>query len=145
MFYYSDFWHTFSLFRPNTTTLYLMIPCKGELRNGKKYAELEYLLPISGNSGVQKRASKASSFNYIVWLEGSLYVISAVLCVCGLSYSPSCRRRVLTHLQRQDARANIHEFVSDNMNATATTPFLWHVWNLYEYPHMKDRKHKLWE
>ena len=60
-----------------------MIPCKGELRNGKKYAELEYLLPISGNSGVQKRASKASSFNYIVWLEGSFCVNSAVLCVCG--------------------------------------------------------------
>ena len=53
-FYYCDFWRTLS-FRPNTTTLYLMISCEGELRNGTKYAELAYLLLISGNSGVQKR------------------------------------------------------------------------------------------
>ena len=32
-----------------------MISYEGEFRNGKKYAELAYLLPISGNSGVQKR------------------------------------------------------------------------------------------
>ena len=32
-----------------------MISCKGMLRNGEKYAKLAYLLPISGNSGVQKR------------------------------------------------------------------------------------------
>ena len=32
-----------------------MISCKGELRNGTKYAELAYLLPISENSGIQKR------------------------------------------------------------------------------------------
>ena len=32
-----------------------MISHEGEFRNGKKYAELAYLLPISGNSGVQKR------------------------------------------------------------------------------------------
>ncbi len=53
IFYYHDFWRTLS-FPPNTTTLYLMLSCKGELRNGTKYAELAYLLPISGNSGVQK-------------------------------------------------------------------------------------------
>ena len=52
-FYYCDFWRTLS-FCPNTTTLYLMIFCKGELRNGTKYAKLAYLFPISGNSGVQK-------------------------------------------------------------------------------------------
>ena len=28
-------------FPPNTTILYLMISCEGELRNGTKYAELE--------------------------------------------------------------------------------------------------------
>ncbi len=39
---------------------------------------------------------KAAIFNYIAWLEGLFYVKSAVLCVCGLSYSLSCRRRVLT-------------------------------------------------
>ncbi len=54
IFYYRDFWRTLS-FPPNTTILYLMISCKGELRNGTKYAELAYLLPISGNSGLQKR------------------------------------------------------------------------------------------
>jgi len=32
-----------------------MISCEGELRNGKKYAELAYFMTISGNSGVQKR------------------------------------------------------------------------------------------
>ena len=32
-----------------------MISSEGEFRNGKKYAELVYLLLISGNSGVQKR------------------------------------------------------------------------------------------
>jgi hypothetical protein len=40
---------------PNTTTLYLMIFCEGELRNGTKYAKLAYLLLISGNYGIQKR------------------------------------------------------------------------------------------
>jgi hypothetical protein len=54
IFYYHDFWCTLS-FRPNTATLHLMISCKGELRNGTKYTELAYLLPISGNSGVLKR------------------------------------------------------------------------------------------
>ncbi len=34
---------------------YFMISCKGALRNGKKYAELAYLLLISENSGVQKQ------------------------------------------------------------------------------------------
>ena len=53
IFYYCDFWYTLS-FHPNTTTLYIMIFCEGELRNGTKYAELVYLLPISGNSGIQK-------------------------------------------------------------------------------------------
>jgi len=32
-----------------------MTSSEGEFRNGKKNAELAYLLPISGNSGVQKR------------------------------------------------------------------------------------------
>jgi hypothetical protein len=32
-----------------------MISCKGELRNGKKYTKLAFLLPISGNFGLQKR------------------------------------------------------------------------------------------
>ena len=32
-----------------------MISCKGALRNGKKYAELAYLLLTSENSGVQKQ------------------------------------------------------------------------------------------
>ncbi len=54
IFYYCDFWRTLS-FRPNTSTLYLMIFCEGEVRNGTKYAKLAYLLLISGNSGVQKR------------------------------------------------------------------------------------------
>ena len=53
IFYYCDFWRTLS-FPPNTTIIYLMISCEGELRNGTKYAKLAYLLPISGNSGVQK-------------------------------------------------------------------------------------------
>jgi hypothetical protein len=54
IFYYPDFWCTLS-FPPNTTILYLMISCEGKLRNGTMYAKLAYLLPISGNSGVQKR------------------------------------------------------------------------------------------
>ncbi len=54
IFYYCDFWRTLS-FRPNTTTLYLMIFCKGELRNGTTYAKQAYLLLISRNSGVHKR------------------------------------------------------------------------------------------
>ena len=49
----TDFWRTLS-FSPNATIIYLMISCEGELRNGTKYAELAYLLPFSGNSGVQK-------------------------------------------------------------------------------------------
>ena len=53
IFYYRDFWGTLS-FPPNTTILYLMISCKGKLRNGTKYAKLAYFLPISGNYGVQK-------------------------------------------------------------------------------------------
>jgi hypothetical protein len=32
-----------------------MIFPEGEFRNEKKYAELVYVLPISGNSGVQKQ------------------------------------------------------------------------------------------
>ena len=58
IFYYRDLWYTLP-FPPNTTIIYLMISCEGELRNGTKYAELAYLLPISGNSGVQS-----------VWLIG---------------------------------------------------------------------------
>jgi hypothetical protein len=54
VFYNRDFRCTLS-FRHNTTTLYLMISCEGELRNGTKYAKLAYLLLISGNSGVQQR------------------------------------------------------------------------------------------
>jgi hypothetical protein len=53
-FYYRDFWRTLS-FPFNTTIIYLMISCKGKLRDGTKYAKLAYLMPISGNSGVQKR------------------------------------------------------------------------------------------
>jgi hypothetical protein len=53
IFYYHDFWCTLS-FPPDTTILYLMISYKGELRNGTTYAEMAYLLLISGNSGVQK-------------------------------------------------------------------------------------------
>ena len=34
-----------------------MISCKGELRNGTKYAKLANLLLISGSSGVQKHAA----------------------------------------------------------------------------------------
>ena len=30
-----------------------MISCEGELRNGKKYAELAYFMTISGNSGIK--------------------------------------------------------------------------------------------
>ena len=41
IFYNRDFWRTLS-FHPNTTTLYLMISCKGELRNGTKYANMAY-------------------------------------------------------------------------------------------------------
>ena len=53
IFYYRDLWYTLP-FPPNTTIIYLMISCEGELRNGTKYAELAYLFLISGNSGVQK-------------------------------------------------------------------------------------------
>ncbi len=28
---------------------------------------------------------------------------------------------------------------------TATSPFLWCIWNLYQYPHSKDHDQKLWE
>jgi hypothetical protein len=48
-----------------------------------------------------RESSKAAIFNYIARLEGSFYVNSTVLCICGLVYSLSCRRRVLTHHQRQ--------------------------------------------
>jgi hypothetical protein len=46
-----------------------MISCKGMLRNGEKYAKLAYLLPISGNSGVQKHMAFGGgetrcAFNY---------------------------------------------------------------------------------
>ena len=34
-------------------TLFANDFCQGEFRNGKKYAKLAYLLPISGISGVQ--------------------------------------------------------------------------------------------
>jgi len=50
-----DFWHTFSFLPDSLSLFYSMISSEGEFRNGKKYAELVYLLPISGNSGVQKR------------------------------------------------------------------------------------------
>ena len=63
IFYYCDFWRTLS-FPPNTTIIYLMISCEGELRNGTKYAKLAYLLPISGNLGVQKRTIQLTSIDY---------------------------------------------------------------------------------
>ena len=48
-FYYCGFWRTFSC-RPTSLLLfYSMISCEGELRNGKKYAELAYFMTISGN------------------------------------------------------------------------------------------------
>jgi hypothetical protein len=50
IFYYCDFWRTLS-FRPNTTTLYLMIFCEGELRNGTKYAELAYEFNLGPETG----------------------------------------------------------------------------------------------
>jgi hypothetical protein len=52
-----------------------MISCKGELRNGKKYTELAYLLLISGSSGVQKRmALRAAQFKTLRFMDGaSLY------------------------------------------------------------------------
>jgi hypothetical protein len=52
-----------------------------------------------------RESSKAPLFNYIDQLEGLFYVNSAVLCICGLSYSLSCHRRVLNHLLRQDTWA----------------------------------------
>ena len=46
-FYYCGFWRTFSC-RPTSLLLfYSMISCEGELRNGKKYAELAYFMTIS--------------------------------------------------------------------------------------------------
>ena len=65
-FYYRDFWCTL-FFHPNTTTLYLMISCKGELRNGTKYAELAYLLPISRNSGVQKQMDYQETTEWVIY------------------------------------------------------------------------------
>ena len=60
-FYYRDFWRTFSC-RPTSLSLfYSMVSCKGELRNGKKYAQLAYFMTISGNSGVQKRMAFGGS------------------------------------------------------------------------------------
>ena len=47
-FYYCGFWRTFSC-RPTSLSLfYSMISCEGELRNGKKYAELAYFMTILG-------------------------------------------------------------------------------------------------
>ncbi len=40
-----------------------MISCKGELRNGKKYAGLAYLLLISGNSRLQKQMASKEKHN----------------------------------------------------------------------------------
>ncbi len=61
-----------------------------------------YVFMFPKNKPVDKalrESSKVGShFSYIVWLEGSFYINSAVLHVCGLSYSPSCCRRVLNHL-----------------------------------------------
>jgi hypothetical protein len=50
---------------------------------------------------------KGSLFNYIVQFEGSFYINSAVLCVYGLSHSPSCRHRVLNHLKGKMLGRNI--------------------------------------
>ena len=44
-----------------------MISSEGEFRNGKKYAELAYLLPISGNSGIQKWM--ASTANILIQVQ----------------------------------------------------------------------------
>jgi hypothetical protein len=87
---------------------------------------------------------KGTNFNYIVRSEGSFYVNRPILCVCGLSYSLSCHCRVLNHLQRQDAWAK-HTSLYLVLDELATSPFLWHVWNLYQYPRAKDHGQKLWE
>ena len=63
-FFVINFWRTFS-FCPNTTTLYLMFSCKGEMRNGKKYTKVAYLLPISGNSGIQKRMTPTANNDHL--------------------------------------------------------------------------------
>ena len=44
---------------PYFLLLFYFVSYEGEFRNGKKYAKLVYLLPISGNSGVQKRMALA--------------------------------------------------------------------------------------
>ena len=45
----------FFLLPYSLSLFYFMISYEGEFRNRKKYAELAYLLPISRNSGLQKR------------------------------------------------------------------------------------------
>ena len=83
IFYYRDFWGTLS-FPPNTTILYLMISCEGKLRNGTKYAALVYLLPISGNSGVQKRMARRGRHRLVT------YIPHSCSCVHVCAYHTDC-------------------------------------------------------
>ncbi len=74
-FYYCDFWRTFSC-RPTSLSLfYSMISCEGELRNGKKYAEMAYFMTISGNSGVHKRMAcpEAESKDFPTYIPTILF------------------------------------------------------------------------
>jgi hypothetical protein len=77
-------------------------------------------------------------------MQGSFSVNSAVLRICGLSYSPSCRHRVLNHLQRQDAQEK-HTSLYLMSKMQQPHPLSCDVWNSYQYPRTKDRKQKLWE
>ena len=90
IFYYCDFWHTFS-FHPNTTTLYLMIFCKDELRNGKKYAKLAYLLLISGNSGIQKHMACRAA-GAVALMMARKHCCSFMCCGVNIALLPQVRQ-----------------------------------------------------
>ena len=55
-----------------------MISCKGELRNGTNYAKLAYLLPIFGNSGLQKRMALVARDKIYLPAEDRLAIVSRI-------------------------------------------------------------------
>ena len=102
IFYYHDFWRTLS-FPPDTTILYLMISCEGKLRNGTKYAELVYLLAITGNSGVQKHMAYRGKLmdpygSTTARHQFFLFVLGPILYVAFVSLSTyvRCTRRLIS-------------------------------------------------
>jgi hypothetical protein len=90
-------------------------PAMWVVKKMKKTGDGTRVAEVPTQSNGTEGEFKGSHFNYNVRLEGSFYVNSAVLCICELLYSPSCRRRVLTIFKGKLLGQNIQVCIGSKM------------------------------